>query len=58
MMMQNTIISPIQKSIERAFMKIAKVNGNEEVLTLNKYIIYDDGHNINDMSGVQKVKII
>ena len=59
--MQATVITPIQKSIERAFMKVAKVNGNEEVLALNKYIIFDEATIKTAQSaeeGVQKIKLI
>ena len=59
--MQATVITPIQTSIERAFMKVAKINGDEEVLALNKYIIFDEATIKTAQSaeeGVQKIKLV
>ena len=39
--MQSTVVSPIQSDIEKAFMKVAKINGQDETLTLKKYTIFD-----------------
>ncbi len=59
--MQSTVISPIQKHIEMAFTKIAKINGDETELKLNKYVIFDDATIKTAQSleeGVQKIKLV
>jgi hypothetical protein len=49
--MQSTVIAPIQKDIEDAFMSIARINGDEEILNLNEYTIFQPG-TVVDASGV------
>ena len=49
--MQSTVIAPIQKDIEDAFMSIARMNGDEEILNLNEYTIFQPG-TVVDASGV------
>jgi len=39
--MQSTVINPLQLDLENAFKKISRINGQEELLNLKKYTIFD-----------------